>query len=436
MYCASCLSEGEGPVCRACGEDPRLVGRFRLVERTGRRAWRAEAPGKGEVHLERLAAAAELTSLAWDRLQDDVAALRVVAHPSLLRIHEVIEARRARERVLWLVREPLEPLGPAELSPPDGERFVASLLDGLLRWGARGDHAVGHGCVVTESFGRRADGAWVLADFGPARLSLRPSVALAADAASLWEMLESGGIVGSMGSDPPSATRAPPRDAWRIREQLLGLRAAAFAGMPDLPAAVREAWTAGPLPTRPIVQTFATAAGTPSAAPAPAPPAPLPPREPSTAARARGPGRSVDRALLGVVISAALLGWWSFAGSLRGASGGVGGALPEAGRALLQDPGVQSCAAAWRTRNPDAPPTEPHLTFAVHDDGSLSPRASLAREHDLFREASGCVEGLEGRSLPEGLTPRSGQRTLYAVELRLGPGAAEPVELRWTLKPV
>ncbi|MCA9572429.1 MAG: serine/threonine protein kinase, partial [Myxococcales bacterium] len=182
MECARCGEATVDTPCRVCGEDPRLDGRYRLLEPIGRGAsgntWRARDERTGQVvaikEMLLSRASSAKTRELWER---EVRVLQQLDHPQIPRYVDSFEAGRGRTRSLCLVQELVEgrtleeEMRRRRYSEDDAlavARGLAPVLDYLHGL----QPPVVHRDLKPSNVIRARDGRLVLIDFGAVRDAL------------------------------------------------------------------------------------------------------------------------------------------------------------------------------------------------------------------------------------------------------------------------
>jgi serine/threonine protein kinase len=176
VICVACQRQTAVAPCDRCGEEPRVDARFRLLGLLGAGAvgttWRALGPS-GPVAIKELALRRARDAKSRELIDREIRVLRELDHPSVPRLHEVVETGRGRSHTLWLVLDlivgtPLDRrwTGPAsERQVLDVIGRVADILGDLhaLR------PAVIHRDLKPANLILRPDDRLALVDFGSVR---------------------------------------------------------------------------------------------------------------------------------------------------------------------------------------------------------------------------------------------------------------------------
>lgn len=183
MECAKCGEQTVDVPCRACGEDPLLDGRYRLLEPIGRgtsgHTWRARTEASGElVAIKEMLlskADADKTRELWER---EVRILKQLDHPQIPSFVDSFIVGRGRSRSLCLVQELVQGVSLEE--EMERRRYTeADVLDILRGLTPVLDYLHGlsppviHRDLKPSNVMRRPDGELVLIDFGAVRDALK-----------------------------------------------------------------------------------------------------------------------------------------------------------------------------------------------------------------------------------------------------------------------
>ncbi len=181
MLCAHCGAETPASPCSACGAEPLLEGRYRLVGLLGQGAqgttFRALGP-EGEVAIKELPVGRTQDPGQRARLEREAAVLGQLRHPAIPRLHESFWSGQGRGRCLYLVQERVE--GQDLESWIEGHRsseaevvaLMGELCD-ILEWLHGRSPPVLHRDLKPANVLRSPDGRLHLVDFGSVREALR-----------------------------------------------------------------------------------------------------------------------------------------------------------------------------------------------------------------------------------------------------------------------
>ncbi len=180
MFCVQCGEQTADIPCTGCGEEPRLDGRWSLLEVLGRGAmgvtWRA-TEGAASVAIKEIAlgAAVDAKTLELARREADV--LAQLDHPAIPSFIAEVEAGRGKARALYLVQELIEGTDLAEeaLARRTTEDEVLDILDelcGVLDYLHGLSPPVIHRDLKPANVRRDRHGKLVLVDFGSVRDAL------------------------------------------------------------------------------------------------------------------------------------------------------------------------------------------------------------------------------------------------------------------------
>lgn len=185
MHCAHCGTPTDDVPCSECGEDPRVVGRYRLEALLGQgghgTTWRAldEQSGQARAVKElplRLGTPEKIVAL----FRREAAVLQQLDHPGVPVCHEALEVGAGRRRTLWIVLDLVD--GPSLADELETHRYderevlriVDELLEILEYLHGRSPPVV-HRDIKPHNVVRAADGTLRLVDFGSVRDALRHS---------------------------------------------------------------------------------------------------------------------------------------------------------------------------------------------------------------------------------------------------------------------
>jgi hypothetical protein len=108
MFCAECSEPTDTTPCSRCGREPRLAGRYALVELLGKGAagttWRGLGPD-GPVAIKETTLGRGEAAKASELAEREAQVLRQLRHPQIPRFVERLQTDGARTRHLWLVQE-------------------------------------------------------------------------------------------------------------------------------------------------------------------------------------------------------------------------------------------------------------------------------------------------------------------------------------------
>jgi hypothetical protein len=183
MVCSSCgATTVRTDACDACGADPRLAGRWMLVEEVGSGAfgttWRATDEQTGDtVAIKEMLVRRANAVKCIELFEREARILETLDHPGIPRFHADLVRDAGRNSAFYLVQEfidgpTLEALhGGRPIVPERAFRYGLQLLE-ILRYLHSFSPPVVHRDVKPGNVMVRADGSLVLIDFGSVRAAL------------------------------------------------------------------------------------------------------------------------------------------------------------------------------------------------------------------------------------------------------------------------
>jgi serine/threonine protein kinase len=185
MHCAHCGTPTDELPCTSCGQEPRVVGRYRLEHMLGQGAhgttWRAVDDQTGEARAVkelplRLGTPEKVVTL----FRREASVLRQLDHPGVPVCHDAIEVGAGRQRTIWIVLDLVD--GPSLHREMEGHRYdegevlgiMGELLE-ILDYLHNLSPPVVHRDIKPANVLRGPDGSLVLVDFGSVRDALRQS---------------------------------------------------------------------------------------------------------------------------------------------------------------------------------------------------------------------------------------------------------------------
>ncbi len=182
MHCAGCGETTDTTPCEHCGEDPRLEGRWRLVEVLGRGGagitWRGEEDGHDDVCVKELPIGPGAEAKHVELALREARVLQQLDHPEVPDYIAECERGKGRSRSLFIVMELVD--GTDLATEAKGRRYseeeVLRILEELcpiLAYLHGLKPPVVHRDIKPANVRRRTDGRLALVDFGAVRDALQ-----------------------------------------------------------------------------------------------------------------------------------------------------------------------------------------------------------------------------------------------------------------------